>query len=157
MALKMMELSDEVVSPHGEPIKVIYFIVFYLVKVSIFVCLIAFWDFVSKKFHIIALTQTIWGIKWLWLEKLTFLVLWMRVLWSSKDEIEIWKSTQKTNAVKSIGAIWHAAVFVSVAINLSVSWNILFSKEMTNPLSKLDFQVFWRRSYEYECPKTFRL
>lgn len=28
MALKMMELSDEVVSPHGEPIKVIYFIVF---------------------------------------------------------------------------------------------------------------------------------
>jgi len=72
MALKMMELSDEVVSPHGEPIKVIYFIVFYMVKVAIFVCLVAFGVFVSRKFHIIALTQTSWGSKYVWLEKLTF-------------------------------------------------------------------------------------
>lgn len=56
MALKMMELSDEVVSPHGEPIKVIYFTVFYMVKVSIFVCLVAFGVFVSRDFHIIAST-----------------------------------------------------------------------------------------------------
>lgn len=52
MALKMMELSDEVVSPHGEPIKVIYFIVFYMVKMEIFGCLVGFRVFVSRKFHI---------------------------------------------------------------------------------------------------------
>lgn len=74
MALKMMELSDEVVSPHGEPIKVIYFTVFYMVKVSIFVCLVAFGVFVSRDFHIIASTQTSLGIKCVWLERLTFLV-----------------------------------------------------------------------------------
>lgn len=75
MALKMMELSDEVVSPHGEPIKVIYFIVFYMVKVGIFTCLVAFGFFLSRKFHIVALSQTSWEIECVQLEKLTFLVL----------------------------------------------------------------------------------
>lgn len=59
MALKMMELSDEVVSPHGEPIKVTYFIVLYMVKVRIFVCLVALGIFVSGKCHIIALTRQV--------------------------------------------------------------------------------------------------
>lgn len=105
MALKMMELSDEVVSPHGEPIKVIYFIVFYMVKVGIFDCLVAFGVFVLRKFCIIALTQSGWGIKCVWLEKLTFLVLRMRVLWRGKDETDL-KINPKDfhNAVKSISA-----------------------------------------------------
>lgn len=35
MALKMMELSDEVMSPHGEPIKVVHFIIHLYIFVSV--------------------------------------------------------------------------------------------------------------------------
>lgn len=80
MALKMMELSDEVVSPHGEPIKVVYFVVF------LFSCVLGF-CLKEISHHCINLENlgnqvTVHG-------EADFLDLWMRVLWSSKGEIEI--------------------------------------------------------------------